>query len=196
MCVFVIEIFIRCSALGSKFQYYWLRKSLFSFSVLKVLGCGRTAAVQCRWEDGCVCLQCPAGQEPSKVRLQTEVKWVMTRGNDYMENFLIAHPWTLSASWFMLNIIAINKTKNKELLWSSICSGIHFKDFFSFKQACWQIQSPLEKVRCHTCPAGSFSDTYDADFCRPHTSCKSLRRTLVIPGTASADSICGDCLSG
>lgn len=38
------------------------------FCVLKVFGCGGTAAVQCRWEDGCVCLQCPAGQEPSKVR--------------------------------------------------------------------------------------------------------------------------------
>uniref|UniRef100_A0A3B3XE14 TNFR-Cys domain-containing protein n=1 Tax=Poecilia mexicana TaxID=48701 RepID=A0A3B3XE14_9TELE len=32
-----------------------------------VIGCGGTAAVQCRWGEGCVCLQCPAGQEPSKV---------------------------------------------------------------------------------------------------------------------------------
>ncbi|KAJ3590040.1 hypothetical protein NHX12_007997 [Muraenolepis orangiensis] len=34
--------------------------------LLTVLGCGGTAAVQCRWGEGCVCLQCPAGQEPSK----------------------------------------------------------------------------------------------------------------------------------
>uniref|UniRef100_A0A3P8TAP9 RELT TNF receptor n=1 Tax=Amphiprion percula TaxID=161767 RepID=A0A3P8TAP9_AMPPE len=34
--------------------------------LLAVFGCGGTAAVKCRWEDGCVCLQCPAGQEPSK----------------------------------------------------------------------------------------------------------------------------------
>ncbi|CAL8361546.1 unnamed protein product [Merluccius merluccius] len=34
--------------------------------LLTVLGCGGTAAVQCRWGEGCVCLHCPAGQEPSK----------------------------------------------------------------------------------------------------------------------------------
>ncbi|XP_029301464.1 tumor necrosis factor receptor superfamily member 19L [Cottoperca gobio] len=34
--------------------------------LLTVFGCGGTAAVQCRWAEGCVCLQCPAGQEPSK----------------------------------------------------------------------------------------------------------------------------------
>ncbi|XP_023144702.2 tumor necrosis factor receptor superfamily member 19L isoform X1 [Amphiprion ocellaris] len=34
--------------------------------LLAVFGCGGTAAVKCRWGDGCVCLQCPAGQEPSK----------------------------------------------------------------------------------------------------------------------------------
>uniref|UniRef100_H2SS04 RELT TNF receptor n=1 Tax=Takifugu rubripes TaxID=31033 RepID=H2SS04_TAKRU len=96
--------------------------------VLTVLGCGGTAALQCRWEDGCVCLQCPAGQEPSK--------------------------------------------------------------------ACWQIQSPLEKVQCQSCPAGSFSNTFDADLCRPHTSCRSLGRTVEIPGISSGDSICGNCLPG
>uniref|UniRef100_A0A3P9QAL2 RELT TNF receptor n=1 Tax=Poecilia reticulata TaxID=8081 RepID=A0A3P9QAL2_POERE len=35
--------------------------------ISQVLGCGGTAAVQRRWGEGCVCLQCPAGQEPSKV---------------------------------------------------------------------------------------------------------------------------------
>lgn len=34
--------------------------------LLAVFGCGGTAAVQCRWGEGCVCLQCPAGQQPSK----------------------------------------------------------------------------------------------------------------------------------
>ncbi|XP_059187438.1 tumor necrosis factor receptor superfamily member 19L isoform X2 [Centropristis striata] len=34
--------------------------------LLTVFGCGGTAAVQCRWGEGCVCLQCPAGQQPSK----------------------------------------------------------------------------------------------------------------------------------
>ncbi|XP_043974972.1 tumor necrosis factor receptor superfamily member 19L [Gambusia affinis] len=34
--------------------------------LLAVIGCGGTAVVQCWWGNGCVCLQCPAGQEPSK----------------------------------------------------------------------------------------------------------------------------------
>ncbi|XP_069004034.1 tumor necrosis factor receptor superfamily member 19L isoform X1 [Embiotoca jacksoni] len=34
--------------------------------LLAVFGCGGTAAVKCRWGEECVCLQCPAGQEPSK----------------------------------------------------------------------------------------------------------------------------------
>ncbi|XP_029026271.1 tumor necrosis factor receptor superfamily member 19L isoform X2 [Betta splendens] len=34
--------------------------------LLTVLSCGGTAAVQCRWGEGCVCLQCSAGQEPTK----------------------------------------------------------------------------------------------------------------------------------
>nr|XP_040039203.1 tumor necrosis factor receptor superfamily member 19L isoform X1 [Gasterosteus aculeatus aculeatus]XP_040039204.1 tumor necrosis factor receptor superfamily member 19L isoform X1 [Gasterosteus aculeatus aculeatus] len=33
--------------------------------LLTVFGCGGTAAVQCRWGEGCACLRCPAGQEPS-----------------------------------------------------------------------------------------------------------------------------------
>ncbi|XP_029374288.1 tumor necrosis factor receptor superfamily member 19L isoform X2 [Echeneis naucrates] len=34
--------------------------------LLTVFGCGGTAAAQCRWGEGCLCLQCPAGKEPSK----------------------------------------------------------------------------------------------------------------------------------
>ncbi|XP_041669075.1 tumor necrosis factor receptor superfamily member 19L [Cheilinus undulatus] len=34
--------------------------------LLTVFGCGGTAAVRCRWGEGCVCLQCPAGQGPTK----------------------------------------------------------------------------------------------------------------------------------
>ncbi|XP_077397375.1 tumor necrosis factor receptor superfamily member 19L [Festucalex cinctus] len=34
--------------------------------LLTVFGCCGTAAVQCQWGEGCVCLECPAGQEPSK----------------------------------------------------------------------------------------------------------------------------------
>lgn len=35
--------------------------------IFQMFGCGRTAVVQCQWGEGCVCLQCPPGQEPSKV---------------------------------------------------------------------------------------------------------------------------------
>ncbi|XP_038150824.1 tumor necrosis factor receptor superfamily member 19L [Cyprinodon tularosa] len=34
--------------------------------LLAMFGCGVTAVVQCQWGEGCVCLQCPPGQEPSK----------------------------------------------------------------------------------------------------------------------------------
>ncbi|XP_034721699.1 tumor necrosis factor receptor superfamily member 19L [Etheostoma cragini] len=46
--------------------------------LLTVFGCGGTAAVQCRWGEGCGCLQCPAGQEPSKAcgRIQSPTEEV------------------------------------------------------------------------------------------------------------------------
>ncbi|TMS07527.1 Tumor necrosis factor receptor superfamily member 19L [Larimichthys crocea] len=49
--------------------------------LLTVLGCGGTAAVQCRWGEGCVCLQCPAGQEPSKAcgQIQSPTEEVQCR---------------------------------------------------------------------------------------------------------------------
>ncbi|KAM6946002.1 tumor necrosis factor receptor superfamily member 19L, partial [Aplochiton taeniatus] len=34
--------------------------------LLTVFGSGGTTAVQCRWGEGCVCPQCPAGEEPTK----------------------------------------------------------------------------------------------------------------------------------
>ncbi|KAL6116230.1 relt [Pungitius sinensis] len=96
--------------------------------LLTVFGCGGTAAVQCRWGEGCVCLQCPAGREPSK--------------------------------------------------------------------ACGQIQSPTEEVQCQLCPSGSFSDTLDAELCRPHASCGMLGRKVATPGTDTSQAVCGDCLPG
>ncbi|KAM9733987.1 tumor necrosis factor receptor superfamily member 19L isoform 1-T3 [Menidia menidia] len=96
--------------------------------LLAVFGCGGTAALRCRRGEGCQCLQCPAGQEPTK--------------------------------------------------------------------ACEQIQSPSDEVQCGMCPPGSFSDTLDADLCRPHTSCRTLGRIVVTAGTSSSDAVCGDCLPG
>uniref|UniRef100_A0A3B4T8G5 RELT TNF receptor n=2 Tax=Seriola dumerili TaxID=41447 RepID=A0A3B4T8G5_SERDU len=46
------------------------------------------------------------------------------------------------------------------------------------------------------CSTGSFSDAFDSELCRPHASCKILRRIVATPGTATSDAICGDCLPG
>ncbi|KAJ7995335.1 hypothetical protein DPEC_G00243500 [Dallia pectoralis] len=59
-------------------------------------------------------------------------------------------------------------------------------------KACGQV----EEAQCHSCPAGTFSDTFDADLCRPHTSCGVLNRKAGTPGTSFMDAICEDCLSG
>ncbi|XP_076002623.1 tumor necrosis factor receptor superfamily member 19L [Genypterus blacodes] len=46
-----------------------------------VLTCGGSAAAQCRWGEGCVCLHCPAGQQPNKLcaELQTGAEEVTCR---------------------------------------------------------------------------------------------------------------------
>ncbi|XP_045067460.1 tumor necrosis factor receptor superfamily member 19L [Coregonus clupeaformis] len=99
-----------------------------AFVLLTVFGSGGTVAVQCRLGEGCVCLECPSGQEPIK--------------------------------------------------------------------ACGQLEGPGEAVHCQSCPAGKFSDTYDSDQCRPHSSCGVLNKKVVTSGTSHSDAVCGDCLSG
>uniref|UniRef100_A0AAV2IYC6 Tumor necrosis factor receptor superfamily member 19L n=1 Tax=Knipowitschia caucasica TaxID=637954 RepID=A0AAV2IYC6_KNICA len=49
--------------------------------LLTVFGCGGAAAVQCRWGEGCICLQCPPGQQPSKAcaEIQSPVEDVSCR---------------------------------------------------------------------------------------------------------------------
>ncbi|KAM9442004.1 tumor necrosis factor receptor superfamily member 19L-like isoform 3-T4 [Salvelinus alpinus] len=96
--------------------------------LLTVFGTGGTVAVQCRWGEGCVCLECPSGQEPIK--------------------------------------------------------------------ACGQVEGPGEAMQCQSCPAGTFSDGYDSDQCRPHSSCGVLNKKVVTSGTSHSDAVCGDCLSG
>uniref|UniRef100_A0A4W5PWR7 RELT TNF receptor n=1 Tax=Hucho hucho TaxID=62062 RepID=A0A4W5PWR7_9TELE len=87
-----------------------------------------TGALQCRWGEGCVCLECPSGQEPIK--------------------------------------------------------------------ACGQVEGPGEAVQCQSCTAGTFSDAYDSDQCRLHSSCGVLNKKVVTSGTSHSDAVCGDCLSG
>ncbi|XP_019741393.1 tumor necrosis factor receptor superfamily member 19L isoform X2 [Hippocampus comes] len=96
--------------------------------LLTVFGCHGTLAVHCQWAEGCVCLKCSAGQEPSK--------------------------------------------------------------------PCGKIHSRVEEVRCRSCQTGTFSDSFDSELCRPHSSCKLRGQKLVTPGTAISDAVCGDCLPG
>ncbi|XP_069391000.1 tumor necrosis factor receptor superfamily member 19L isoform X2 [Paralichthys olivaceus] len=60
-----------------------MRNHLYCSAIvlLTVFGCGGTAAVQCRWGEGCVCLQCPAGEEPSKAcgQIQSPTEEVQCR---------------------------------------------------------------------------------------------------------------------
>lgn len=54
----------------------WLSVRVCVCVRLQVVACGGTAAVQGGvWKDGLVCLQCPAGQEPTKVRSSDQMKW-------------------------------------------------------------------------------------------------------------------------
>ncbi|XP_055751053.1 tumor necrosis factor receptor superfamily member 19L-like isoform X2 [Salvelinus fontinalis] len=63
-------------------------------------------------------------------------------------------------------------------------------------KACGQVEGPGEVVQCQSCPAGTFSDDYDSDQCRPHSSCGVLNKKVSTSGTSHSDAVCGDCLSG
>ncbi|CDR00871.1 unnamed protein product [Oncorhynchus mykiss] len=77
----------------------------------------------------------------------------------------------------------------------SIYSVLRCEDVFSC-QACGQVKGPGEVVQCQSCPAGTFSDGYDSDQCRPHSSCGVLNKMVLTSGTSHSDAVCGDCLSG
>nr|XP_034972013.1 tumor necrosis factor receptor superfamily member 19L isoform X1 [Zootoca vivipara]XP_034972014.1 tumor necrosis factor receptor superfamily member 19L isoform X1 [Zootoca vivipara]XP_034972015.1 tumor necrosis factor receptor superfamily member 19L isoform X1 [Zootoca vivipara] len=49
---------------------------------------------------------------------------------------------------------------------------------------------------CKACSEGSFSSSYGLEFCSPHTHCEGKRRVHASPGTAAADTLCGDCMPG
>ncbi|XP_076138120.1 tumor necrosis factor receptor superfamily member 19L isoform X1 [Alosa pseudoharengus] len=92
-----------------------------------LLGLWGVLAAQCGEGEGCVCQQCPAGQQPTK--------------------------------------------------------------------ACGEVEG-AEVVGCQACPAGTFSNTHDANQCRPHSSCQLLHRKVVALGTSATDAVCGSCLPG
>ncbi|XP_031429564.1 tumor necrosis factor receptor superfamily member 19L isoform X2 [Clupea harengus] len=62
-------------------------------------------------------------------------------------------------------------------------------------KACVEVEGPVV-VGCQACPAGTFSNTHNANQCRPHSSCWFLHRKVVALGTSATDTVCGGCLPG
>ncbi|KAL4646976.1 tumor necrosis factor receptor superfamily member 19L-like [Arapaima gigas] len=61
---------------------------------------------------------------------------------------------------------------------------------------CGGAEQPHVELRCQVCPAGSFSDSYGPEPCRPHRSCGALNRLPVKAGGADSNALCGDCVDG
>ncbi|KAJ7319646.1 hypothetical protein JRQ81_019157 [Phrynocephalus forsythii] len=49
---------------------------------------------------------------------------------------------------------------------------------------------------CKPCAADSFSASSGLELCSPHTHCEVKKRVRASPGTATADTSCGDCMAG
>ncbi|XP_055479249.1 tumor necrosis factor receptor superfamily member 19L [Psammomys obesus] len=55
---------------------------------------------------------------------------------------------------------------------------------------------PGQGTLCRTCPPGTFSASWDSQPCQPHYRCSLQRRLEAQPGTATQDTVCGDCQPG
>ncbi|XP_061485059.1 tumor necrosis factor receptor superfamily member 19L isoform X2 [Rhineura floridana] len=51
-------------------------------------------------------------------------------------------------------------------------------------------------LMCKACSADSFSSSYGLERCASHAHCETKRRVRASPGTAMADTLCGDCVPG
>ncbi|XP_023648182.1 tumor necrosis factor receptor superfamily member 19L [Paramormyrops kingsleyae] len=83
-----------------------------------------------------------------------------------------------------------------QVLTSQGCVCLHCPRGQEPNQPCGRAVEAAGVLRCQACPAGTFSDGYDAEPCRPHRSCSALNRVLVWPGRARSDTLCGRCLRG
>ncbi|KAK3536752.1 hypothetical protein QTP86_022993 [Hemibagrus guttatus] len=54
--------------------------------------------------------------------------------------------------------------------------------------------SPTENVRCGKCSPGTFSNEYSTRPCQSHTRCELQGRSVLKPGNATADTVCGPVL--
>ncbi|XP_066477894.1 tumor necrosis factor receptor superfamily member 19L [Tiliqua scincoides] len=51
-------------------------------------------------------------------------------------------------------------------------------------------------MMCRPCSANSFSSSYGLDLCSLHSRCEGKKRVRASSGTATADTLCGDCMPG
>ncbi|XP_074257056.1 tumor necrosis factor receptor superfamily member 19L isoform X3 [Saimiri boliviensis] len=55
---------------------------------------------------------------------------------------------------------------------------------------------PGQDTLCRPCPSGTFSAAWGSSPCQPHTRCSLRRRLEAQVGTATRDTLCGDCRPG
>ncbi|XP_021781978.1 tumor necrosis factor receptor superfamily member 19L isoform X1 [Papio anubis] len=56
--------------------------------------------------------------------------------------------------------------------------------------------NPGQGTLCRPCPPGTFSATWGSSPCQPHARCSLQRRLEAQVGTATQDTLCGDCWPG
>ncbi|XP_057363214.1 tumor necrosis factor receptor superfamily member 19L isoform X3 [Manis pentadactyla] len=55
---------------------------------------------------------------------------------------------------------------------------------------------PGQGTSCRSCPPGTFSASWGSSPCQPHSHCRPQGRLEAQAGTATRDTLCGDCQSG
>ncbi|PNJ51418.1 RELT isoform 6 [Pongo abelii] len=55
---------------------------------------------------------------------------------------------------------------------------------------------PGQGTLCRPCPPGTFSAAWGSSPCQPHARCNLWRRLEAQVGTATRDTLCGDCWPG
>ncbi|KAF6720901.1 Tumor necrosis factor receptor superfamily member 19L [Oryzias melastigma] len=121
--------------------------------LLAMFGCG-SAAVLCTWAEGCECLQCPAGQEPSKAceKIQTpaeEVQCQLCPSGSFSDalNAELCRPHTICES--IGRKVVISGTASSDAVCGACLPGFHFiaADQASAHGLCLKADSHVRMVR-------------------------------------------------